>query len=248
MRIIMDAPYLDEYEHYNFNLSDEDEDIIAVGGGLSPGMLISAYRQGIFPWFNPQDPIIWWSPEQRFVLYPNELHIGKTLKKFLRKAPFELSLDQAFKQVIQACSQSHRQGQEGTWISPDMRDAYSELHKLGVAHSVECWYQGRLAGGLYGLAMGSCFFGESMFSRMTGASKYAFSALVMWLDENGYSIIDCQQETQYLASFGARLIARKDFLRELQTGLNMPSHKQNWAKLWQDFPNSKAWKKLHEPK
>lgn len=196
------------------------EGILAVGGDLSTERLIKAYKNGIFPWFNPGEPILWWSPDPRFVLYPSELRISKSMRPYFNQQKFEVTFDQAFDQVIKACQvrtseAGRRRRAIGSWITDDMIQAYTALHEQGVGHSVEVWEEGRLVGGLYGLAFGRIFFGESMFTRVSNASKFGFISLVQWLEEKGFALVDCQQETRHLASLGARSISRKDFLASL---------------------------------
>jgi leucyl/phenylalanyl-tRNA--protein transferase len=186
--------------------------LLAAGANLSPQRLISAYRQGIFPWFNAGDPILWWSPDPRMVLFPDALKISRSLAKTLRHADYSVRLDTAFDQVIAACAVAPRAGQSGTWIVPAMQAAYLRLHALGYAHSVETWREGKLIGGLYGIAIGGAFFGESMFSRVTDASKIALAHLCKHLIAREFGIIDCQMETTHLKSLGARPIPRDDFL------------------------------------
>ena len=188
--------------------------LLAAGGDLSPARLIDAYSHGIFPWFNAGEPILWWSPSPRMVLFPQELKITRSLKKTLRNREYEVRLDCAFTQVMQGCAQP-RNTQSGTWITPMMIAAYTQLHRQGIAHSVETWVDGELVGGLYGIALGRMFYGESMFSSMTDASKIAFVHLVWQLRRWGFGLIDCQMKTAHLSSFGAREIPRADFVRRL---------------------------------
>ena len=203
--------YFPDVEH----ALQEPDGLLAVGGDLQPERLLYAYRNGIFPWYGPDQPILWWSPDPRLVLYPGQLHVSHSLAKTLRQQRFSVTFDQAFDQVIQACA-APRPGQAGTWITPEMQAAYIEMHRLGHAHSVECWQQGRLVGGLYGLAMGRVFFGESMFSHMTDASKVGFVTLVRQLERWDYRLIDCQVYTGHLERLGARMIARREFTRLLE--------------------------------
>lgn len=200
-------------------LTQEDgaNGLLAAGGDLSPTRLLAAYRQGIFPWYSPGDPILWWSPDPRMVLIPEELKISKSLARTLRNGNYEVTLDTAFADVIQACSETPRRGQRGTWIVPEMQEAYLHLHQLGYAHSVETWVDGKLVGGLYGLALGGAFFGESMFSHATDASKIALAHLCKYLQQRDVRLIDCQMETSHLASLGARPIPRKVFVDQLRT-------------------------------
>ncbi len=193
----------------------EPNGLLAVGGDLTPRRLLEAYRRGIFPWFSEGDPILWWSPDPRMVLIPAELKISRSLAKSLRNRRFEVRFDSDFASVIRACA-APRDGQPGTWITPEMRNAYLHLHRLGYAHSVETWIDGELAGGLYGVAMGAAFFGESMFSRARDASKIALVHLVRKLEADGYGMIDCQMRTEHLASLGAREIPRARFSRQLR--------------------------------
>ncbi|WP_410498936.1 leucyl/phenylalanyl-tRNA--protein transferase [Chitinibacter sp. S2-10] len=192
----------------------EPNGLLAAGGDLSPNRVLAAYRQGIFPWFMPGEPILWWSPNPRMVLYPAELHIHRSLAKVIRNRPYRISFDQAFAQVMMACAEP-RTGQAGTWISPEMLDAYIALHGAGYAHSVECWMDDELVGGLYGMAIGKMFYGESMFARRADASKIAFVHAVQWLQQQGFGLIDCQMYTDHLARFGAKTIEREQFVSEL---------------------------------
>lgn len=189
--------------------------LIAIGGDLSTARLISAYQQGIFPWFSEGEPIMWFSPSPRMVLYPNELKISHSLKKTLKKNPFELRFNTHFRAVITACSQTQRPNQDGTWISPDMIAAYCQLHNLGYAVCMETWQNEQLVGGCYGILMGRMFFGESMFHHVTDASKVAFVHLVQHLQELGVEMIDCQMKTALLGSFGGREISRERFIQTL---------------------------------
>ena len=193
----------------------EPNGLIAIGGDLSPARLISAYKQGIFPWFSEGEPIMWWSPSPRMVLYPSELKISISLKKMLKKHVFETRTNTAFQSVITACSHTSRNGQPGTWISPDMIAAYCELNKHGYAMSSETWLDGKLVGGCYGIKIGRMFYGESMFHTVTNASKVAFVHLVNLLKNEQVGMIDCQMKTPLLTSFGGREIARDEFLQTL---------------------------------
>ena len=202
--------------------------LLAAGGDLSPQRLLRAYRRGIFPWYSPGDPILWWSPDPRTVLFPAELHIGRTLRKTLRKRAFEVRADTAFATVIERCGEP-RPGQSGTWITDEMKQAYIGLHALGLAHSVESWREGELVGGLYGVALGRVFFGESMFSRASDASKVAFVHLVRQLVAWEFALIDCQMRTELLASFGARPIPRPEFTRRVAELVNYPDRRGPWS-------------------
>jgi leucyl/phenylalanyl-tRNA--protein transferase len=189
---------------------------IAIGGDLQTERLLEAYRNGIFPWYNEDDPICWWSPDPRFVLYPEHLHISKSMQQIIKSDQFEFSTDRAFEMVIRACSDVKRKDSNGTWISEEMIAAYSKLHKLGYAVSAEAWQNGKLAGGLYGIKMCKIFFGESMFSLLSNASKFAFIKLVQELKTTGTVLIDCQMHTKHLESLGAVMIPRKQFIEILK--------------------------------
>ncbi len=190
----------------------EPDGLLAIGGDLTPERLIEAYRNGIFPWYDDDSPILWYSPHERFVLFPEELRISKSMRQVIRSGKFDITFDNAFADVIAACAASPRHGQDGTWITRDMQAAYNALHQLGQAHSVETWHEGKLVGGLYGVACGQVFCGESMFSHMANASKMALIALCQ---SQTYRLIDCQVHTDHLASLGARLIPRAAYLRLL---------------------------------
>lgn len=205
----------------------EPNGLLAAGGDLSPQRLIEAYSRGIFPWFNPGDPILWWSPDPRMVLFPDELKISRSLRKTLKKHPCEIRFDTAFRQVMEACA-APRDGHSGTWITPAMIAAYTELHRQGHAHSVETWMDDKLVGGLYGISLGRMFYGESMFSLATDASKIAFVHLVRQLERWGYGMIDCQMKTAHLASLGAREIPRAEFSQKLSELVNFPGIDGTW--------------------
>ncbi len=193
---------------------EEPNGLLAVGGDLSPSRLLRAYRRGIFPWYNPGEPILWWSPDPRLVLFPEKLKVSRSLRKRLRRDEFRFTVDQAFEAVIDACA-APRGGEHGTWITPEMREAYVHLHRLGYAHSVETWHEDELVGGLYGVAIGRVFYGESMFHRRSDASKVAFVRLVENLKRWNYALIDCQVHTDHLARFGAEAIPRRRFVELL---------------------------------
>lgn len=193
--------------------------LLAAGGDLSPERLLEAYRNGIFPWFNHGDPILWWSPNPRMVLFPHAFKLSTSLNKTLKKACFKVTADHAFEQVVRACA-APRKGESGTWIVEEMVAAYCELHRLGYAHSVEVWIDDELAGGLYGVAIGKMFYGESMFSRRTDGSKIAFAHMARQLERWGFGMIDCQMYTPHLASLGAREIPRAEFIARLQDLIN----------------------------
>jgi leucyl/phenylalanyl-tRNA--protein transferase len=189
--------------------------LIAAGGNLTPTRLLDAYRHGIFPWFNAEDPILWWSPDPRMVLFPKEFKISQSLRKTLHKRIYEVRTDTQFELVMRACA-APRAGQAGTWIHEEMVAAYSNLHRSGYAHSVETWSEGELVGGLYGIAIGRMFYGESMFSRRADASKAALAHLSAQLQRWNFGMIDCQMNTPHLASLGAREISRNEFIQRLQ--------------------------------
>jgi leucyl/phenylalanyl-tRNA--protein transferase len=246
-------PYLAEDVDFPFpDPADADgSGIVCSGGNLSPGLLLSAYRRGIFPWFSEGEPILWHSPDPRFVLFPEELHVSGTMRKLLRRCgrdeAYSLSLDGDFPAVIRACSESPRRGQDGTWITEGMIRGYVELHALGYAHSVEARRAGELVGGLYGVSLGSIFFGESMFSREDDASKAAFIPLVWRLREEGFTLVDSQVYTSHLAGLGAREIPRIEYLRLLAEGLAAgasAARKGDWAKLMPDFPDSSEYRRV----
>lgn len=197
------------------HLADEDG-LLALGGDLSPERLLLAYRSGIFPWYAEDEPVCWWSPDPRFVLFPESLHISKSMKQVLKAGRFRFSINEAFTDVIGRCKTVERPGQEGTWISPAIVSAYSTLHRMGYAHSAEAWLDDALVGGLYGIRLGNFFFGESMFSTCTNASKFAFIRYVEQLKKEGVELIDCQVYTPHLESLGARMIPRSHFIEMLK--------------------------------
>lgn len=211
----------------NPSLSNEDG-ILAVGGDLSPERLLEAYKIGLFPWFNPEDPILWWCPDPRFVLYLEDLKVSKSMKPYLNQNKFTYSMDLAFEEVMRKCGSVKRNKQEGTWISPAMIEGYCELHRQGLAHSVEVYQNDQLIGGLYGVSVGKIFFGESMFATVANASKYALIKLVEFLQKKGFWLIDCQQETAHLASMGAKGISRTDFLKVIDRNKAEPIMKGSW--------------------
>lgn len=207
----------------------EPEGILAIGGGLEPERLVLAYRMGIFPWYDQNTPILWWSPDPRLLLYPSEVHVSKSLKRVLRSGKFRVTLDQAFSQVIEACAETRRNGQEGTWILEEIKTAYSELHRRGYAHSVEVWHDEVLVGGLYGVSLGAAFFGESMFSHQPDASKTALVYLSRQLDHWGFDLIDCQVPTDHLKRLGAIEVPRGQFLEQLGQALRFETRLGTWA-------------------
>jgi leucyl/phenylalanyl-tRNA--protein transferase len=208
--------------------------LLAAGADLSPERLLAAYRQGIFPWYSAGEPILWWSPDPRMVLDPAKLKVSRSLAKTLRNRDYEIRYDSAFAAVMQGCATrgadhtSHHAGDSGTWITADMRAAYQQLHELGYAHSVETWIEGELAGGLYGVAVGRMFYGESMFTRVRDASKLAMVHLTRRLERQGYGMIDCQMHTPHLASLGAGAIARSQFLRRLRELVDCAMTPMKW--------------------
>ncbi len=216
-------PYLEADDFFKFpSVENADDGLVATGGNLSPGMLHSAYLQGIFPWFNEDSPILWWSPDPRFVLFPTELHIPESMRKVLNKNVFTYTLDTRFEDVIKNCAGAKRPEQSGTWITHDMIDAYCKLYETGLAHSVEAWCDGKLAGGFYGVLIGSVFFGESMFTIEPNASKAAFCHFVREFERAGGKLIDSQIYTDHIARFGGRNISRNAFLRYEKEYLPLP--------------------------
>jgi len=209
-------------------LANEDG-ILAVGGDLSIKRLLYAYSIGLFPWFNPTDPILWWSPDPRFVLFPEELKISKSMRSYFNQKKFTVTFDTRFEEVIRTCSTHKRRGQGGTWISKEMINAYCDLHKAGWAHSVEVWKGEELVGGLYGVAIGKVFFGESMFTKVSNASKFALISLVKTLKKQNFNLIDCQQPTNHLGSLGARSIRRHEFLELLRENEDEESIVGDWG-------------------
>lgn len=206
----------------------EPTGLLAVGGDLHPRRLLLAYAHGIFPWYSEGEPVLWFSPDPRFVLEPPALRVGRSLRKRVRRGDFEVRLDTSFGAVIRSCREAGRPGQSGTWITDEMERAYCELHHMGFAHSAEAWLDGQLVGGLYGVAIGRTFAGESMFAHRSDASKVAFVWLVRQLAAWGYDLIDCQIETDHLARFGARGIPRESFLDRLDDGLHQPLAPGPW--------------------
>lgn len=228
---LFEEPIFPDPEH-----ADPDG-LLAVGGDLTPERLVSAYSHGVFPWYAENSPILWWSTDPRLVLFPEELHVPKRLERTIRKGCYQISFDTAFERVIGGCSRAPRPGQDGTWLVPEMREAYLEMHRLGLCHSIEAWTDGELVGGLYGISLGRAFFGESMFFCEPDASKAAFVALVRTLQNWGFKLVDCQQTTNHLLRFGAREIRRSRFLQLLNEALQFPTVRGKW-----DYagPNQKA--------
>lgn len=211
---------------------DEPNGLLAVGGGLEPERVLRAYRLGIFPWYEEGQPILWWSPDPRMVLFPGELHVSRSLRKAMARSTLRITADQAFAQVLDACA-GGRPYASGTWITREVRKAYNHLFQMGHAHSVEAWQGGVLVGGLYGLSIGKVFFGESMFSRQDNASKIAFVRLVKQLELWRYDLIDCQVASSYLASFGAREISGETFRRYLPREGEPAGNPSHWNEIWQ---------------
>lgn len=205
----------------------EPDGLLAIGGDLSPHRLISAYCTGVFPWYHEDSPPLWWAPDPRCILLPHEFHLPRSLSRTLKRGIFSFSFDTCFADVIRACA-GPRGDYDGTWLLPEMIEAYITLHKLGLAHSVEAWHNGELAGGLYGIALGSAFFGESMFFRRADASKAAFTHLVSALRTQGFTLIDCQQVTQNLLRFGARPVPKVEFMEYLSSALEAPLRRGSW--------------------
>lgn len=217
----------DDYGFPSAELADPDG-LLAIGGDLSPMRLLMAYANGIFPWYEEGEPILWWSLDPRLVMRPGEMKVSKSLRHTLRSGGFEVRIDTAFRSVMMHCASTPRAGQDGTWITDDVVETYCRLHEMGFAHSFETWREGTLVGGLYGVAIGKAFFGESMFHTVTDASKVAFWHLHQFLQVYGFKIIDCQQETRHLKSLGAHAISRRDFLAELETLVVEPGLVGSW--------------------
>lgn len=205
----------------------EPDGLLAAGGDLSAGRLLAAYRSAVFPWFSPGDPILWWSPSQRMVLEPARVRVTRSLAKVLRNRAYHITINQAFDTVMRACA-APRGGQAGTWITDEMVAAYGELHRQGYAHSYECWQDGQLAGGLYGVAVGRMFYGESMFHRATDASKMTFVSMARHLHRHGFAMVDCQMFTPHLESLGAQLITRGEFIARLEKAIHLPQPPGMW--------------------
>ncbi len=208
-----------------------EEGILAVGGDLSPERLLTAYRMGIFPWFNEGEPIAWWSPDPRMVLFPSELKVSKSMRPYFNQQKFRVTFDQAFETVMQHCQAPRNRQWGGTWITNDMLEAYCTLHELGFAHSVEVWQDKELVGGLYGISLGKCFYGESMFALVSNASKFGFISLVKKLESFGFWLVDCQQQTHHLGRLGARAIERSAFLEILKKNEAEKTMRGHWREL-----------------
>jgi leucyl/phenylalanyl-tRNA---protein transferase len=203
--------------------------LLAIGGDLSPARLLLAYERGIFPWYNKNEPILWWSPDPRFILHLDKLHISKSMKKLLKKNVYQITFDTAFEDVVKNCSTIKRTHQKGTWITKEMITAYKNLHDMGAAHSAEAWCNGELCGGIYGVSLGGCFFGESMFSKKDNASKFAIIKLIEKLKKNKFAILDCQIYSDHLKSLGAEEVPRTEFLQTLKTELLKKSIHGSWT-------------------
>jgi leucyl/phenylalanyl-tRNA--protein transferase len=226
-------------------LADPDG-LLAAGGDLSPARLLAAYAEGIFPWYAEGQPILWWAPSERMVFFPEKLHISRSLAKAMRKRRYRVTTDLAFRQVIEACAEprgdsdgsgSNGGGSSGTWIVAPMIEAYCRLHELGHAHSFELWMDGELAGGMYGVALGCMFYGESMFSRRRDGSKIALAHAVQHLGVNGFELFDCQMYTAHLASLGAQLVPRAQFIARLKQAVEKPQPLSLWE---YDYSNEPA--------
>lgn len=218
-------------DNYNFppaNLANKDG-LLAFGGDLSPERLIIAYANGIFPWYSENEPLLWWSLDPRLVIRPGEMRVSKSLRHTLHSGLFESRIDTAFEEVMRHCAQMPREGQDGTWITDEMLEAYIQLHQMGLAHSFETYHEGTLVGGLYGVSLGKLFCGESMFHLMSDASKVAFYQLHQFLVAHDFKLIDCQQETKHLVSLGAYSIDRQDYLDEIHALVKEPTLKGNWG-------------------
>ncbi|MFT5914574.1 MAG: leucyl/phenylalanyl-tRNA--protein transferase [Flammeovirgaceae bacterium] len=202
--------------------------ILAIGGDLQPNRILNAYSHGIFPWFNPEEPILWWSPDPRCIIYPSEIKVSKSMKQLFRRNEFRITYDQDFLGVIYGCKEIYRPDQQGTWISEEIIDSYLQLHKQGFIHSVEVWQGEKLVGGLYGGNLGKCFFGESMFSRVSNASKFGFISLAKNLALLNYEIIDCQVHNPHLESMGAEMMGRKEFSEIVKKQSSSELDKRNW--------------------
>ena len=218
----------------------EESGLLAVGGDLNPERVLLAYSLGIFPWYE-EEPILWFSPNPRLVLRPTDIHISRSLQKVLQKEEYSIRADTAFEQVIRECQEAFRPGQDGTWITEDLIDAFCQLHQYGYAHSIEAWKKDELVGGLYGLSIGGTFFGESMFAKTDNASKVAFASLAKKLEEWDFDLIDCQVTTTHLARFGAEEWDRDKFLRELRVSMDKKTRRGEWTA---DFVSSHSPKKV----
>lgn len=224
-------PVYQLHETYNGfpNVEEAEDGLLAIGGDLTPERLIQAYYSGVFPWFSDDEPIMWWAPDPRFVLIPENLKVSKSMRNILNRKKFKVTFDTAFKDVINNCQKSPRKEQDGTWITEEMKQAYTDLHKKGIAHSVEVWENNKLVGGLYGLSMGAAFFGESMFSKVSNASKVALISLIKNDFNFKFDFIDCQIHTEHLATMGAEEIPRSNFMKLLASALQEESFIGSWT-------------------
>jgi len=209
-------------------LADKDG-FLAMGGDLSPGRLLSAYQAGIFPWYNDSTPILWFSTHPRLVLFPDRLKVSKSMKQLLRRKAFSITIDTVFERVIDHCASQKRENQDGTWITDELKNSFIELHNKGYAHSVEVWDEEQLVGGLYGLALGKVFYGESMFALKSNASKYGFITLINLLKDKSFKLVDCQQDTPHLRSFGAELMRKEDFHAALKQNTLIENYQGKWT-------------------
>ncbi|MBV5316999.1 MAG: leucyl/phenylalanyl-tRNA--protein transferase [Desulfobulbaceae bacterium] len=209
----------------------EPDGLLAIGGDLSPARLIMAYSQGIFPWFSEGDPILWWSPAPRLALFPPEFHLPRRLRRTIASGTFTVTADTAFATVVAACATASGRSEKGTWITPAIQQAYCQLHELGFAHSIECWQEGQLAGGLYGICLDRIFFGESMFTKVSDGSKVALATLVQQALQRNIALIDCQMTTEHLLRFGAREIPREVFQAQLDEYIDRCLPQQKWRLL-----------------
>jgi leucyl/phenylalanyl-tRNA--protein transferase len=216
-----------------------DEGLLAYGGDLSPARILAAYKQGIFPWYGQGEPILWWSPNPRLLLFPEKFKVRKSFRRVLRSGKFTVTFDRRFSDVITYCASVSRKGQESTWIIPEMKEAYIRLHEEGFAHSVEVYKDDKLVGGLYGVALGKAFFGESMFSLVPDASKVAFKALSDVLGSRGYDFIDCQMKTDHMLRLGAEVVEREDFLEALDEAVSKPMDFGSWQHFKWEYSDGK---------
>ncbi len=230
MRLLRHVPSLSSEEAYSFPPPEtaSREGIVCAGGNLSPGVLLSAYRQGIFPWFSEGDPILWWSPDPRFAVLPATFHVPSSARRLLNEGRFRITVDREFSSVIRLCADVERKGQPGTWITGSMIEAYERLHEEGYAHSVEAWSGEDLSGGLYGVSLGAAFFGESMFSLKSGASRSAFLTFAAWLFDSGFTLIDSQVHTDYVGGMGGVDLPRKQYLGLLSASQTFPTRRGSW--------------------
>jgi len=234
------VPPLSKYSYIFPNPREaSDEGLLAYGGDLSSSRLLTAYRNGIFPWYSPGDPILWWSPDPRLLLYPEKFYLRKSFRRVLRSGKFRVTFDHAFPNVIRHCASVPREGQESTWIVEEIQKAFIRLHEEGFAHSVEVYYEDELVGGLYGIAMGKAFFGESMFSLRADASKVAFKALSDVLGLRGYDFVDCQMQTDHMIGLGAEVVPRDTFLDALKIALTKPSDLGSWQHFKWEYDDGK---------